>query len=63
MPSWTTHEIELLISEIAERQCDRNIFSPEYKARAKNQLPWKEVWGVLDRDQIEVSVCSLFANQ
>ena len=35
MPSWSTHEIEVLISKIKERQCLCNTFNSEYKIRAK----------------------------
>ena len=35
MPSWSTHEIELLISEIEETQCFWNMLNPEYKDRIK----------------------------
>ena len=55
MTSWPTHEIELLISEIEERQCLWNIFNPEYKDRVKKSDAWKEVSEVLDRKS---AVCS-----
>ena len=35
MPSWSTHEIELLIREIEEMQRFWNMFNPEYKDRIK----------------------------
>ena len=35
IPSWSTHEIELLIREIEEMQCFWNMFNPEYKDKIK----------------------------
>ena len=50
MPSWSTHEIELLNREIEESQCLWNILYPEYKDRVKNLNAWKEVLEVSDKD-------------
>ena len=63
MPPWSTHEIEILIKEIEEMQCFRSMFSPEFKGRIKKSDAWKEVSEVFDRDQIEISFCSLFSNK
>ena len=62
MPLWSTREIELLIRKTEERQCLWNILNPEYKDRLKKSDAWKEVSEVLDRDQMEISFCSLFSN-
>ena len=61
MPSRSTYEIELLIREIEERQCFWNMFNPEQKDRIKKSDAWKEVSEVLDRDQMEISFCSIFS--
>ena len=62
MPPWSTHEIELLSREIEEKQCLWNILNPEYKDIVKQSDVWKKVSEELDRDQIEISFCSLFSN-
>ena len=59
MPLWSTHEIELSIKEIEERQCLWNILNSEYKDRVKTSDARKKV---LDRDQMEInkySMCDL----
>ena len=62
MPLWSTHKIKLLIREIEERQCLWNILNHEYNDKVKKLDAWKEVSEVLDRDQMEISFCSLFIN-
>ena len=59
---WSTQKIELSISKIEERQCLRNTFHSKYKNRVQKSDAWKYVSEVLDRDQMEISFCSLFSN-
>ena len=62
MPSWSTHESKLLIREIEKMQCFWNMFNPKHKDRIKKSVAWKEVSEVLNRDQMEISFCSLLSN-
>ena len=54
---WSTHEIELLMSEIEERQRFWNLFTLEYKDRMKKSDAWKEVSEVFGRNQMVTSFC------
>ena len=62
MSSRSTHKIELLMSEIKERQCLWHILNPEYKNRVKKSDVWKEVSIVFDREHTEISFWSLLSN-
>ena len=63
MPLRSTYEIELLISDIVERQWLWNIITPEYKDRVKKLDAWKKALEVLDKDQMKISFCSLLGNK
>ena len=63
---WTVDEIESLISEIEDKPVLWNVFSDEYRDRAKNNEAWRDVAAKLQRGQTEVSVsptvqCYLFS--